>query len=349
MRKDGTLSYLLTDHLGSNATVLNSIGTVVSNERYWPFGGTRSGLVGTDKQYTGQRREPGDNALDLYNYGARFYSTVLGRFLSVDPVISGENDPQAWNGYAYVRNNPLRFTDPTGKCIPDYDGPRGCGLMPLPTEDSSGSSRLSPAEQKFWDDAQCIPCFELERLADVSVATGFSAWTWMVAAASGDAAGWLLAPHDMSTWDTIWVLDAARYPGTATHVAEAIANGQADILTIGDPADSAARGRAALRGIPTSPGFDRDEFPPKKFEEGGRDAHVDYVVPSDNRGAGSSMGRQLRGFPEGTRVRVEIRNSVVEMERPVGLTSGLGGAVAVLAIFDIIINAYFPPPGQVCC
>jgi hypothetical protein len=43
----------------------------------------------------------------------------LGRFLSVDPVLGDPTVPQSWNRYAYALNNPLRFTDPTGKYICD--------------------------------------------------------------------------------------------------------------------------------------------------------------------------------------------------------------------------------------
>ena len=46
--------------------------------------------------------------------GARFYSTKLGRFLSPDPLVVSPGDPQMLDRYAYVRNNPLRYTDPTG-------------------------------------------------------------------------------------------------------------------------------------------------------------------------------------------------------------------------------------------
>jgi RHS repeat-associated protein len=53
-------------------------------------------------------------------FGARYLATELGRFTTVDPVYTWtENlvDPQRWNRYAYVRNNPLRFTNPDGRCI----------------------------------------------------------------------------------------------------------------------------------------------------------------------------------------------------------------------------------------
>jgi RHS repeat-associated protein len=59
--------------------------------------------------FTGQRIEPGDWDLGLYNYKARFYSTLIGRFVSADP-----RTDDGLNRYAYVKNNPLRYNDPTG-------------------------------------------------------------------------------------------------------------------------------------------------------------------------------------------------------------------------------------------
>jgi uncharacterized protein RhaS with RHS repeats len=52
---------------------------------------------------------------------ARYYSPNLGRFLSVDPVGGSVGSSQSWNRYSYVRNNPIRSTDPTGKqTVPEY-------------------------------------------------------------------------------------------------------------------------------------------------------------------------------------------------------------------------------------
>ena len=51
-------------------------------------------------------------------FGARYYRADLGRFTTVDPAITiKENlvDPQRWNRYAYVTNNPLKYTDPDGE------------------------------------------------------------------------------------------------------------------------------------------------------------------------------------------------------------------------------------------
>ncbi|MDE3095457.1 MAG: RHS repeat-associated core domain-containing protein, partial [Chloroflexota bacterium] len=108
----GTLSFLLADQLGTTTMVLDATGAVVADQRYWPYGATRAGAVAqTDKLYTGQRQEPGDPAaLGLYDYHARFYSTLVGRFVSADSRGSNGTDL-----YGYVTDNPLRYTDPTGE------------------------------------------------------------------------------------------------------------------------------------------------------------------------------------------------------------------------------------------
>jgi RHS repeat-associated protein len=72
----------------------------------------RGGPGGTDKLYTGQQIEPSTTGLGLYNYKARFYSTTLGRFLSPDTLVV-----DGLNRYTYVKNNPLRYIDPSGRCV----------------------------------------------------------------------------------------------------------------------------------------------------------------------------------------------------------------------------------------
>jgi RHS repeat-associated protein len=65
------------------------------------------------QQFTGQERD--DTGLDFFQ--ARYFTSAQGRFASVDPANAGASlgDPQSWNGYAYVSNSPLRFTDPSGE------------------------------------------------------------------------------------------------------------------------------------------------------------------------------------------------------------------------------------------
>lgn len=65
-------------------------------------------------KFTGKER---DSESGLDNFGKRYFGSSLGRFMTPDPLHIMKQkliDPQQWNMYAYVRNNPLRFTDPTG-------------------------------------------------------------------------------------------------------------------------------------------------------------------------------------------------------------------------------------------
>jgi len=108
----GALYHLHTDHLGSATLTTDTGGNRVGELRYTPYGVTRYewGSTPTDRRYTGQPWE----GFGLYDYGARMYSPSLGRFISADPIVPEPRNPQDLNRYAYVRNNPLGYVDPTG-------------------------------------------------------------------------------------------------------------------------------------------------------------------------------------------------------------------------------------------
>ncbi|MBL8089902.1 MAG: RHS repeat-associated core domain-containing protein [Anaerolineales bacterium] len=95
------------------------IRTFTFDFKYLPFGGTRqlpnqptSGL--TDYGYTGQRNL--DEDIGLMDYKARFYSPVLNRFIQPDSIVPNPYNPQMFNRFSYVGNNPINFNDPTGHC-----------------------------------------------------------------------------------------------------------------------------------------------------------------------------------------------------------------------------------------
>ncbi|MRS04609.1 RHS repeat-associated core domain-containing protein, partial [bacterium] len=55
-----------------------------------------------------------ESELGLYYYVARWYDPALGRFIQADSIVPGAGNPQAWDRYAYVQNNPILYTDPSG-------------------------------------------------------------------------------------------------------------------------------------------------------------------------------------------------------------------------------------------
>lgn len=139
-----------------------------------------------------------------------------------------------------------------------------------------------------------------------------------------------------ATVPTVYI-DADRHPETAQHVQEAQSGTiwRGDTSTSGTPLPSvltidrpnAKSNRAdSLHGIPTRPGKDRDEYPPAMFEEGGTGASVKYINPSDNRGAGSSMGRQINALNlgNGQRVQIAVLNSEDEDDNTDDTDDGAG-------------------------
>jgi RHS repeat-associated protein len=114
MVRNGTETrYFHGDHLGSTHLMTNDQATVIRTTKYTPFGGTyeTSGTADNAHKFTGQIL---DGETGLYFYNARFYDPALGRFITPDIIVQAPYDPQTLNRYTYVRNNPIKYTDPSG-------------------------------------------------------------------------------------------------------------------------------------------------------------------------------------------------------------------------------------------
>jgi RHS repeat-associated protein len=109
-----TAHYYLSDHLDSTSMVVSAAGAIEEESDYYPFGTEVVVASGVNKyKFTGKERDT-ETGLDYFS--ARYYGNAFGRFITPDPLMSSGHpyDPQSWNRYTYVLNNPLRYTDPTG-------------------------------------------------------------------------------------------------------------------------------------------------------------------------------------------------------------------------------------------
>jgi len=135
------------DHLGSTRMLTDSTGAAARRYDYLPFGqelladsaarttglGYVSAPDDSNPKFTGEVRDA-ETALDWL--AIRAVSGAQGRFQSVDPSNAGafSADPQSWNGYSYVGNNPLTYTDPSGQFAEattvgaSIGGPIGAGI-----------------------------------------------------------------------------------------------------------------------------------------------------------------------------------------------------------------------------
>ena len=129
------IRWLVADQLGTPRIIIDKTGALANVKRhdYLPFGEelfagtggrtTAQGYVGDSvrQKFTLKER---DNETGLDYFEARYFASAQGRFTSVDPAnyqaMLNPGEPQSWNAYSYVNNNPLIRTDPNGRGIGDF-------------------------------------------------------------------------------------------------------------------------------------------------------------------------------------------------------------------------------------
>jgi RHS repeat-associated protein len=162
-RRDSSnnVDYYFADHLGTARVVANSSGSILDDSDFYPYGGERpvtsSSGSGNSYKFTGKER---DTESGLDDFGARYYSSTLGRFVSADwsavpvPVpYANFTNPQTLNLYAIVRDNPETFADLDGHIIGD-SGQALVGGGAVPGSNSFLEQQENQMEAEFFANAE---------------------------------------------------------------------------------------------------------------------------------------------------------------------------------------------------
>ncbi|MGC2528617.1 MAG: RHS repeat-associated core domain-containing protein [Candidatus Acidiferrum sp.] len=112
-----TITYFHDDHLSWRISTDGTPGSptygqVNGSQGSYPFGDSWYSSNGNEFAFTSYQRDS-ESGLDYAM--ARYYDSTAGRFCSADPVGGQINDPQTWDRYSYVRNDPINLTDPNGQ------------------------------------------------------------------------------------------------------------------------------------------------------------------------------------------------------------------------------------------
>lgn len=149
--KNNQVRYSYQDIVSSVMLELDQDGNVISQEEYFPFGGTSGYLVENDivasyktRRYSGKEQD----VSGLYYYGYRYYNPIIGRWMSPDPL----GLAAGLNRYAFVKNNPINSRDIAGLIRDEDLSPEllgAIGAIPGGQDGQYGSELFS---RLYWGD-----------------------------------------------------------------------------------------------------------------------------------------------------------------------------------------------------
>ena len=287
-------------------------GAVTDTYTYDAFGILigRTGATDNNFLYCGEQFDP---QLGFYYLRARYMNPNTGRFWTMDEYEGGVGEPKSLHKYSFCHNNPISSRDPSGHgLLGELNAALSIAIIIYgPTVVTalgyavliSGAVYVLSGILIAADEAYLGGKFSsgLYTLRDVSGTIFF------IAAFAYDVAVSLTPPANNSANSPTKqiTVSRSRQPQSAAHIEEAQAKGLPSILTVNR--GGATQNRAeSLRGIPPRAGFDRDEYPPAVFKEGGKGASVKYIAPGDNRSGGATIGNQLRDVEDGEQVEIKV-------------------------------------------
>jgi len=336
-QSDGTnIEHLLYDGHGSTRQLIEPDLTIVDTFGYDACGvmlggnPTSASPVATNLLYSGERW---DNDAQNYYLRARYYNPLNGLFNRTDPFSGNLHDPQSLHKYLYCHNNPVNKVDPSGKFAL-------CDIVITAAIIGAVVGLFLPAES-FVERTRnallmaVLAAFVVDLLivgtAAAIVSLGMYLGVFLVSVdtfvtlsmiavggttfAAGAENSWFA--RQLSRLDKIipWGhktpssqpvkigFSKTQHPAYAQRLRNISADKKTYTL---ERTDSSMRRTASVRGIARRRGFDRDEWPPAITKEGGAGADVKYMLPSQNRAAGATIGNKLRPYPDGTKFQIEI-------------------------------------------
>ncbi|EIL98431.1 hypothetical protein UU5_03682 [Rhodanobacter sp. 115] len=124
MAHAGTVTYVYTDPQGTPLAEADAQGNIIARFDYSPYGSIALGTAPNGPGYTGHVNDPETGLVYMQQ---RYDDPSGGRFLSPDQVGVSPGDVFSFNRYAYANSNPLRYTDPSGRCAEYYSKKDGGG------------------------------------------------------------------------------------------------------------------------------------------------------------------------------------------------------------------------------